>query len=260
MRFRIAYGTVFVLCTMFSLGVCPAQDDDDLGENLGALDRLRRGKDTPFQLIDTECEKLLKQYPRAEDQGRIYAHLAHVYAQTGMRRPGDAQRVIDNAKKALEKPLEPRLRLRMFLYWGDAHVRSDPSDLRKSFFDGRAAAASAYFKGLKEAQQYNIPEVAPEIPTLSFPSPPKKGDGKDFLRQMEALQPKLQRIKVEREMHMYRSCLQGQLLFLYTRRPYAGSELRRLATEILGDPGQVEKLMKAVPSEALKDETPPKPK
>lgn len=257
MRFPIACAIALAFCAVPVAADPPPQEGDQLGKSLAALNHLRRGKETPFASIDTEFESLLKEYPRAEDQGRIYAQIAHLYAQSGMRRPGDAQRVIDAAQEALRNPIEPRLRLRTYLYWGDAYARMDPTDFRRSYIAGRADAATAYLKGLKEAAQYHIPEVVQDLPRLSFP---KKGEEKDLLRQLEARQPQLKRIQTDREMHMYRSCLQGQLLFLYTRRPYAGSELRRLATEILGDAGHVEKLMKTIPSEALKDETPPKPK
>ncbi|HUT93267.1 MAG TPA: hypothetical protein VMY37_27630 [Thermoguttaceae bacterium] len=257
MRSRIAYGIALALSSTLAAGVCLAQDESELGKRLAALDHLRRGVNTPFEAIETECQQLLEQFPGAEDQGRIYAQLAHIYAQTGMRRPGDAQRVIDYAQKALQKPLDPLLRLRSYTYWGNAHVRSDPSDVMRSFFEGRAAAGAVYLKGLKEAQQYNIPEVAPERPAFDLLEALRSPD---FERLRDAHYREVKRYQYERDLHMYRSALQGQLVFFYTRHPYAGSELRRLATEILGDAADVEKLMKLIPPHALKDEAPPKPK
>jgi hypothetical protein len=257
MRFPTAYGFAFALSSAIAANVCLAQGESELGRRLAALNHLRRGVNTPFEVIGTEGQQLLEQYPGEGDQGRIYAELAHIYAQTGMRRPGDAQRVIDYAQKALQKPLDPALRLRSYLYWGNAHVRSDPSDVMRSFFQGRAAAGAAYLKGLKEAQQYNVPEVAPERPAFDLLRALRSPD---FERLQEAYYRQVKRYEYERDMHMYRSALQGQLLFFYTRHPYAASELRGLATETLGDAAEVEKLMNLIPPHARKDEAPVEPK
>jgi len=255
MRSRIAVRTTVFVCALLTARVCVGEDADELGKRLAVLDNQPRGTRTPFELVDRESEELLKKHEAPEDQGRIYFQLAHSYGQSGMRRPGDTQRVIEFAQKALACPLDPARRLRLYIYWGDAIILSERD---RPIYERRAAAAAAYLKGLKEAQQYKIPDEAPEYPQFSMPN---TSDEKEFHRQQQIRYLEHKRIDYERTLHMRRSILENQLIYDYTRRPFAATELREAATKALGDAAQVEKLMSALEAKgALKDEPKPKPR
>ena len=122
------------------------------------MDRLRRGRKTPFDEVERRIGDLLKQYPRSQGPGQIYYEAAHVYAQTGLVRP---QAAVDYAKKALRFPLEPVQRIRLYGYWGGAVFmlkRTDPFPHR------RLAAATIFLDGLVQLRQFNLPEKATESP------------------------------------------------------------------------------------------------
>lgn len=249
----------FVIALLFPLaalaGDCAAQDQDELGVKLAAIDGLRQGTRTPLELIEKECTILLNQYTKPEEQGRIYYQLAHSYAQSGMSRNDNGKKAIDYAEKALHCPLEPALRLHLYVYWGDAIMLSDlarPRHLR------RAEAAPVYLKGLKEAQQFDIPAVAPERPPFSMPT---ATDEEGFRREKERRYQEAQRIEKVRMLHLGRSVLEEQLIFIYTRRPYAASEFRKLAREVLGDAPVVTTLTAALEAKgALQDDPLPQAK
>ena len=58
----------------------------------------------------------------------------------------------------------------------------------------------------------------------------------------------------ERQMIDYRDVLTSQISLLYSRRPLAGDELQRLATEVLADKAAVERLMSYV-AQHIKERT-----
>jgi len=145
------------------------------------------------------------------------------------------------AEKALRCPLDPDLRLRLYVYWGDAIILTD---VTRPIPESRAAAAAVYLQGLKEAKQYNIPDVPPERPAIFLPKP--RMDEKTFKREREAHFKELKRIDYVRTLYEDRVVLQRQLLDDYSRRPLAPDELRKLATMVLGEGPDVDKLMAAL--------------
>jgi hypothetical protein len=219
-----------------------AQEQDELGQKLTALDRLRAGTRTPLGSIEKESAALLKEHTAREEQGRIYFLLTESYGQARMSVNGNAAKVIDYAPKALECPLDPVRRLRLYAYWGDAIILSD---LSRPLSARRAEAAPIYLKGLKEARQYDIPDVVPKRPPIFLP---KDGmDGETFLREREAHYKELRRLRQLETLHYGRKVLQNQLVYFYSRVPYAPDELRKLATETLGNEApEVNKIMNAL--------------
>ncbi len=253
MRTRIAVRTTVFICAVLAARICVGEDADELGKRLAVLDNQPRGTRTPFDLVDSESADLLKKYPDPADQGRIYFQLAHSYVQSGMRRPGDTDRAIEFAQKALACPLDPAKRLRLYVYWGDAIILSAPD---RPIVERRAAAAAAYLKGLKEAQKYNIPDKAPDFARSPVPF---TGDEDEFRRQQKARYLERKRIVYEQELHHYRFGLEDHAVEVYTHHPYAATELRDAAGKAGLDAAQIDKLMKALDAKgALKDE--PKPK
>lgn len=222
---------------------CFAQEEDELGKKIATVESLLQGTRTPLGLIVAEAEALLDRYPMPEDHGRIYYLLAHSHAVAGMSRLENAQKVIEFAQKALDCPLDPTLRLRLYICWGDALVLGDPA---RPIAVRRRAAAEAYLAGLKEARQFKIPDAAPVRPALSMPKARNEQgvvDLESFYQESEARIRQLRSIDDLEMLQRRRGVLAGQLIYIYSLEPRADEELRTLAEKALGSDPQVEQLM-----------------
>jgi hypothetical protein len=224
---------------------CLAQYEDELGQKLGRINALRNHGPATLGQIETESVALLKDYTKPEEQGRIFYQIAMSYAQAGVWKKGHAAKVIDYAQKGLRQPIDPRLRLELYLYWGNAIAGSDrsrPISLR------RAEASPIYLNGLKEAKQFNIPDAPPKQPP-SFLSRmgPGMGMGEEaFKREREKHAMECQRVLRLEILCTLRDAMHRELVCSYSRIPRAPDELRKLATETLGAGPEVEKLMDAL--------------
>ena len=232
----LAVGVVLAITTRAA--DCVAQPQDELGKKLDAIDRLRSGTSTPLGRIESESAMLLQDHTKPEEQGRIYYQVAHSYAQSGISRNGNAAKVIEYAQKALACPLDPELRLHAYVYWGDAIMASDRTRPTSLY---RPAAARVFLAGLKEARQYNIPDVSPKRPPMFVPNAPM--DEAEYARAKTAYFWEVQRVEKVRKLHFSRAVLENQLISSYTRPPYVPEELRKIAQEVLGDGPEVEKLV-----------------
>ncbi len=230
------------------------QAGEPLQQELAKLDSLRKGPNTPFTVVESRAEQLLKDYPAAEDQGRVYYQLAHTYAQGGISIRENAQRAIAYSKKALEYPLAPAARLRLFVYWGDALRWVDP---KQPFTERRRAAVAVYLMGFKEAQKHDIPDQPPEAqPGIMFHAsqlPP--GLAAEVQREREQAVAAHERAKQGRELWLCRKVLVTQIVSMYARPPLAATELRQQAARMLQDPALVQRLMDELDKKgALKDD------
>lgn len=127
-----------------------ALGEDPLRKELQELDRMRKGKQTPTDKVESRGGDLLEEHPSPEEQGRIHYQLAHVHAQSAQK---DLELVIEHAQRALSFPLDPDLRLRAYVYWGDA-LRILHRRKKAPYAEGRRLAAPVYLEGLKETQKY----------------------------------------------------------------------------------------------------------
>jgi len=215
-----------------------------LDEQLGALERLRRGLNTAFDEVERLGQQMLKEYSAAEDQGRIYYQLTHNYAQSGISIKARADKVVEYAQKGLACPLDPVRRLRLYSYWGAALKVGDQS---APLSPRRKAAAIVWLKGLKEAQQYNIPEKAPPLPPAPIMfqdnAEPVTAEMQALRRQAAENAAAAKRIREEERLFFARKVLIMELVDAYRQIPHAASELRELATSILGDHATVDLLM-----------------
>jgi hypothetical protein len=261
---RIAMLIVFV-------GVAHGQDS--LEAQLGQLDGMRAGPQTPFEEVEQRSQELLEKYEAEEEQGLIYYQLAHMYAQSGMSDEGRAGEARRYAAKALEYPLVAEKRLRTYIYLGDGLQSTDRTE---PFPVRRKRAAEAYLKGLKEALVCGAPLERPEyvLPPMpsgeggmgtsgeGLPGPPVPGgmvsfeEGKRLSELVGDQAAKSAEVRRLQELHLCRWALFTQLIDMYGRRePHAASELRQMATELVGDQEVIAALMKQLEERgALKDD------
>lgn len=219
---------------------------ETLEEELLEIDKLRAGFDTPFDEVEKRCNKLLQKYTKPEEQGRIYYELTKVEGQSGLQRPAKA---IEYAKKALELPQDPWKKVRLYGYWGSAIEVAHRGTHDEEMAKGRREAVIPYLQGLRQLQQYNLPEVKPPIPMASFITHPGQTDSETY-RKLKLKQEKevaAQKLaKLQRSMIQHRDILTLQVSGMYSRFPWASDEIRKLATRILKDEADVERLMSAV--------------
>jgi hypothetical protein len=136
-----------LLWLLFGTPLAAAQD---LQAELFALEQLRKGKDTPLDEVDRRGAGLLQKYTDPKDRGRIYYQLAHIHAQSALRRP---DQVVQYAEKALECPLEPSQRLRLYVYRGDALQMG-----KEPFPKKRKRAVVPYLQGLRGTRLESVRE------------------------------------------------------------------------------------------------------
>jgi hypothetical protein len=257
--------TYCALCLSFAAVINTgyfATGDDALQKKLYDIDQMRNGKNTPLEQVESHGRELLSEYTKPEDQGQILFHLTEIHGQSGMAHP---DLVIQHAQNALQLPLDTFQRLRLYVYWGDA-IRSEnlhkPIQEQKPFSEIRTLAVKPYLEGLKEMQQYKIPDKMPSLPGVDaydvFENDPHyKEVKKRHDDQMAA------RLKAKNDQNLWinRNVLTNQIVDMYSRPPYAAAELRQLAAKILDKTEQVDALMKRVEERgALKDDHIPEKK
>jgi len=241
MRRAILLSGILYLLVFSSVGKA-----ETVEEELFEIDKLRAGFDTPFDEVEKRCNKLLQTYTEPEEQGRIYYELTKVEGQSGFQRPAKA---IEYAKKALELPQDPWRTTRLYEYWGSAIQVAHRGTHDKEMAKARRQAVILYLQGLRELQQYDLPEVKPPIPMAGFITHAGPTDSEEYrkLKRKQEKEIAAQKLaKFQRSMIEHRDILTLQVSGMYSRFPWASDEIRELATKILKDKDAVERLMSAV--------------
>lgn len=208
---------------------------DGLESELAKIDGRRAGTETPTKELELECLKLLGIYSAPAEQGKIYFEIAHIYGQSGMKEP---LKIIEYVKKALEYPLEPVTKARLYTYWGDAVQVANRGVRGEALVKVRREAVVPYLEGLKFVLSYDLPDEKPDLPSIDlFDHPGPKSDPmyqamfKEYERQVKVRKE----ANFLNEMIQERDTLIGQITFLYTRFPFATAELHGLLKQTLGD-------------------------
>ena len=106
-----------------------------------------------------------------------------------------------------------------------------------------------YLTGLLETLPYDLPEEKPKMPSGCFFTMDGPTDTEEYKRmKAESARISAAQLAVRQQWDMIdlRDALTQQIVFLYTRSPFDTNELRRLATEVLGDADAVDRLVKEV--------------
>ena len=238
---------IILLSSICSFGIfCSIGIAKTLEEELSDVDQLRAGFDTPFDEVEKRCYVLLQKYTEPEEQGKIYFELAQVEGQSGLQRPDKA---IEYVKKALELPIDPLKKVRLYIYWGDAIQTANRGVHNQELIVARRKAALPYLEGLKETLQYNLPEVKPDLPGVGryrYHGPTDTEEYREMIHEHQKQVEAREKAEFQREMIEYRDVLTSQISSMYSRFPWASDEMRELATKILGDKTAVDRLMSAV--------------
>jgi hypothetical protein len=238
---------IILLSSICCFGIfCSIGIAKTLEEELYEVDQLRAGFDTPFDEVEKRCDELFKKYTEPEEQAKIYFELAQVEGQSGFQRP---EKGIEYVKKALELPIDPLKKVRLYIYWGDAIQTANRGVNNQELVVARRKAALPYLDGLKETLQYNLPEKMPDLPRINavrYIGPPDTEECYEIKRKNDEQVEAKEKAKFQRKMIQYRDVLVSQISSMYSRFPWASDEIRELATKILGDEVAVNRLMSAV--------------
>ncbi len=217
-----------------------------LAEQLLELDRLRAADKTPWDEVEKQANELLDKYTSFSDKGRIHWMAAHVYGQSDIR--GHGADVIRHAKEALKYERDPVQRGWLYMYLGDA----------TGLMQRREEAARWYLKGYFELLAFNLPEQAPELPSvgkfrgvIANPSDNEADSNLIVFEVLQAAEVKARKdAELIRDLVSRRNIYIGQLQTLFGRQYIEDSDeataLKRLATEILRDEDIVTRFIQAV--------------
>lgn len=221
-------------------------DDQSLSEQLLKMDRLRAADQTPWEEVEKLTNELLAKYTAPADKGRIHWMATHVYGQSDIR--GHGADVIRHAQEALKYERDPVQRGWLYMYLGDA----------TGLLQKRDEATRWYLKGYFELLAFNLPEKAPELPTvgkfrsvIAKPADVEADHNQIVFEVLQAAEVKARKeAELVRDLVSRRGVYIGQLQNLYGRQHVEGSDasvaLRNLATEILRDETVVGELLNRV--------------
>ncbi len=230
----------------------PPDPSPDLVRELARLDTVyRHGTEAKFAELEREADRLQREYPAQDDRARILAQVAHVAAQSDIRR--QVERVRKYGRLALAISRDPVQRGTLASYLGSA---AEVDSGEKDFTARRRNAARELLAGYAALVALDLPAKAPELPGVGRfdidGDPAAVAQAQAFhAAQVEARrQAEFVRDLVER-----RDTLAGQLRWLYHpdprvhgRNPEGPDELKALATGVLKDPGEVRMLLERVTS------------
>ena len=205
---------------------------------------LRSGKQTPFDLVESETERLLTLYgDTPEIRAEIYYTAAGVYAQSGMWFP---QKTIDYCKKSIEStPTDRVADAQMYVYWGDAIQIANAGVTGAALAQARREAVIPYLRGLRVLVALGSSEPEPEAPGRPV-KPYRFNPDPQELALYEEYVARLREIKAHRHVVLMEDVTTRQIAFMYSRLPFATDELRKLAMDIIEDEGAVDRLIAAV--------------
>jgi hypothetical protein len=214
-----------------------------LEEELATLNGMRIAPKTDLNQVDRIASDLLRRYDAPEDLRKIYFTLVMIDAHSGVLRP---DKLIDYIERALALPIESEKRIRLRMYLSNAIEIKNRRIGRAEFVAARKEAAKHNMIGIREslleqaktAEEMTKP-AAPVIVDPRRPGPDNRALGAESLRQAN-LKHRMGEFS-DWQMHH-----EDQIVCLYSEFPFAKEEVRLIATEIVGDPDVVRRLVERV--------------
>jgi hypothetical protein len=213
-----------------------------LRQSLYDLDGYRNSSDKDFDKMEAHARELLVKYPDRDDRAHIYYQIAHVYAQSDIRRY--PERVTKYGNLALELSRDPVQRGVLHSYLASA-AEVDPAGGK--FPQRRRLAAERLLAGYKELLQFKLPKVAPELPIVNKIGPDFADEAERQTLEKQHAEQTAARRQAEflGELVHRRETLTGQLRYLYGIEPHDDAELRQLVEKMIDDPASAADLLAA---------------
>jgi hypothetical protein len=250
-KLTTAFGVLLVLAAVASGGERPKKlarvpdPSPELRQELYALDAYRHGSARHFADLEHKADELLKKYPARDDQARIYFEVAHIAAQSDIRR--HVARVRQYARKSLALSRDPLQRGQLYTYLGSAAEVQEG----KEFEDRRREAAKELLAGYAEMLAQDLPAKAPELQPVDKVSPdPDPIQAAQERARHAAQMAAREQAEFVSSLVSRRDTLANQLRWLYRpdprvygRNAEGPDELRALARKVLRDPAAVDALL-----------------
>jgi RNA polymerase sigma factor (sigma-70 family) len=218
---------------------------EELRKELFQFDeKYRHGTAEKFAELEKKADELAKRFKEKDDQARIWYEVAHVAAQSDIRK--HSERVRMYAAKCLEISRDPLHRPWMYSYLASAEEVSEGV-----FADRRRKAAGWLLTGYLEMLAQELPDEAPELPAAAR----KLGDDPQGRANNAAAMAAIVETRFVQEQVFRRDTLVLQLRNLYKPNPKQADrdekgldELKALAAKTLPDDAAekvlVERVMK----------------
>jgi len=250
MRDNKKLGWMIVIITLMlffsSISGFSNAQENDLDRRLFEINSRLAGKKTDTGNLEKECLKLLEEYDSNEDQGRIYSAIAFIYSQSGMIQP---EKTVEYCKKALMYPLEIATACQMYVFWTDALQIEYSNSTGQKFASARREIIIPCLTGLKLILNNKIPKEMQEPPAVSnfyYHGPQSNLEYQKLLKKHNDEILTRKRVMMQNKLLQHRNVLIDKCVSLYSRKPYAISELYNFAQEILGNDDAVSEILSAV--------------
>ncbi|UCC31812.1 MAG: hypothetical protein JSU86_05945 [Phycisphaerales bacterium] len=225
---------------------------DELRKHLAQID-MQKGR-TDTEKLEKQCLDLLDEYTSPADQGRIYAQIAHVYAQSGLKDPDRLAEYRDYCDKALQYRLNVVTAMRMYGYWASAlqslcrRQVKWPESPWHEFADTRREIATLYLRGIKIILDRGTPGETRPLPMVHKVNchPADSPSCQESLKKNEERRRARARVMLDNDLVFHRKMLIDHCVHIYSQKPVDTEELAAVAREILGDEDAVTELLTRV--------------
>lgn len=245
---------IFSLCVL-----CNSAFADKLDNEFIRLHAQVNGFKTETKKIEAQYLSLLSQYKDAKNIGRIYYHLTDMYVQSGMTDPESA---IKYAKKTMEYPIASFERIRIGHIVAGALIRQNAGQKGENLAGARRQIVLPLLEAIKYSLEIKLPDQKPQ-PTNKIQtfhnmtyienpdeSPEVKKAREEQIKKIDDDMKK--QVDENAKNAEIKACLRNRkicedtVVSIYSKEPYATEELRRIASEVLGDKDTVNKLVARV--------------
>lgn len=193
---------------------------------------------TPAEAAPKYLE-LMDRYNAPEEVGRIYSALADMYCQNGLPDPKSA---VQYAEAALEYPLEPLMRMEVYMDLGTAMFKVKRECVGPEDGGPPCEDIVPYLRALRVALEEEVPDALPEVPRpLSITGFVPKSD--PIHEENERRKAAWESRENTRKLMDMREMIERKIFLNYLRPPCENEGLRELAEEILKDDRAVGRLM-----------------
>ena len=231
-----------LVCVLGSLSCLITAAADDIGAQLMALRHLQ-GPDSDPQEIERYGLQLVESVGADPARaGAVYATMAESLSASDLHRTHES--AWRYAEKALEYPLDERNKIRMHIVLGDAAQVENAGVTGQELARVRPAIAHHYLNGLRVALDLGVPREPQEqqYMVLDGDSVDLSGDMTPKSKEAQVAEPSEVK-KINALVTLRTSGLENSIVFLYSRSPWATEELRKLATQVLDSPDEVQYLV-----------------
>lgn len=235
-------GAALTFAALLPGGQQNKQPEPTLRQELYQLDQMRGNSPEASVNVEQFGHDLLRRYKRREDRGRIYFQMAHVYAQSDIRRFYGEVEKFGRLALAFDRDAIQRATLRSYLA---SAAEVDPA--QRLFEERRGKAAQELLQGYKELLAFRLPDTAPELPVVEkFDEPDGSPESIEAQKKHDNQMQTRQAAEHTRSLVEQRDTLMMQLRELYARPPDGSAELQRLAARILQKKESIDSLMNTI--------------